>query len=789
MSRLKVLAKTCYLGKTGYAAHARGFFRALSKLDVDLRIMNYTWDDSPEEYLNEVDRSILWKIILGTQDGPKPFDMENHEKFRGQEWPVSGQAFEPEVEIILIDNGHYFFRQEGPYPGVKYRIAYTVWESTELDQPFVKILKEDFDQVWTVTEWHKECLINQGIEASKIFVVREAVEPDVYPLASMSKSNEFHPIEYFRDDYFNFIFFGRWDYRKCLPEIISSFTSEFAPDEKVRLILSAENPFAGDGKNTSDRIKELGVEDPRIVSIGFVNRFKYIRYLQSGHCFVSCARSEGWNIPLSEAIAAGTPALYSDWGAQLEFAKGKGIPVKVYGEEAASLGHLKGLGPAFPGNYASPDFNDLKRAMRYVKDNYEELKEKALLDSESIRSEFTWENAALAGYDALQNINLNRQESVEEETVIDCVNTNFVDGPFVEIKGKGKERFRVLFIDRKNDQIVYETTLAPNEWARCNRKWYTDWHLKVMKDEEVIWEHIFDLKGKRVFISLESSSLGDNLSWFPHAEVFRREKECHVTVSTFQNDLFKDQYPDLEFAPKGAGVPDLYACYRLGWFYRDDKNEFNPSNHPRDFKKIPMQAAVTDILGLPFTNERPLIKIPDAPHPFEGKKYVTIAIHGTAQAKYWNNTAGWHDVVDFLKDNGYRVVLVSSEEDGYMGNKHPKEIFHKPGKISLEERINEIRHSELFIGVGSGLSWLAWGTGVPIIMISGFSEKYSEFEDDKMIRIIDETVCHGCFNRHRLDAGDWNWCPDHKGTPRQFECTKLIGSYPVIKAIKKLLEI
>ena len=106
----------------------------------------------------------------------------------------------------------------------------------------------------------------------------------------------------------------------------------------------------------------------------------------------------------------------------------------------------------------------------------------------------------------------------------------------------------------------------------------------------------------------------------------------------------------------------------------------------------------------------------------------------------------------------------------------------------MEERINEIKHSDLFIGIGSGLSWLAWGTDTPMILISGFSEDYSEFSDDNMIRIINKEVCTGCFNRYRLDASDWNWCPDHKGTPRQFECTKMIGSYPVIKAIKNLLK-
>lgn len=785
-NNLKVVAKTCYLGKTGYAAHARGFFRELSKLvGIDLRVINYTWDDDYSPYLNEIDREILWKIVLSTAEGPQLFDIHTHSHFSDHEWKHSGEEFDPEIEIVLIDNGHYFFRSE-PYPGVKFRIAYTVWESTELTESFVRNLQENFDQVWVATEWHKKCLHEQGVPADKIFVVREAVEADAVP--ANFPDREFHPIELYRDDYFNFIFFGRWDYRKCLPEIINAFIEEFSPEEKVRLILSAENPFAGDGKTVQDRLVDYGFSDERVISIGFVNRLKYLRYMQSGHCFVSCARSEGWNIPLIEAMAAGTPSIYSDWGAQLEFAQHRGIPVKVKGTEPASLGHEKGLAPHFPGSYASPDFEDLKRAMREVKNNYPALKEKALQESKEIREEFTWEKAAESGLKALRQIRKNR--SSEEETVIDSVSCHFVDGPYIEIKGSGKKRFKALFEDRSTGEIVYQTTLAPGEWARSNRKWWTDWHLKLLDEDDVlIWEHIFDVKGRRVFISLESSSLGDNLAWFPHAEVFRREKGAEVIVSTFQNDLFKDQYPEIEFAPKGQGVPDLYACFRMGWFYKEDGADFNGSMHPRGFREISMQEAATDILGLPFTHEKPKIKIPDMEHPFEGKKYVTIAIHGTAQAKYWNNPAGWQDIVDFLRDHGYRTVLISSEENGYMGNSHPKDIFHKPGKIPLEERINEIRHSDLFIGIGSGLSWLAWAVGTPMIMISGFSEEYSEFSDPNMIRIINKEVCTGCFNRYRLDAGDWNWCPDHKGTPRQFECSKMIGSYPVIKAIKKILSL
>jgi autotransporter strand-loop-strand O-heptosyltransferase len=100
--------------------------------------------------------------------------------------------------------------------------------------------------------------------------------------------------------------------------------------------------------------------------------------------------------------------------------------------------------------------------------------------------------------------------------------------------------------------------------------------------------------------------------------------------------------------------------------------------------------------------------------------------------------------------------------------------------------MDELLKSKAFIGIGSGLSWLSWALDVPTVLISGFSYKWAEMKD--CVRIgSPEGKCEGCFNRIRLDAGDWNWCPDHKGTERQFECTKLITSDMVIKELEKFL--
>ena len=54
-------------------------------------------------------------------------------------------------------------------------------------------------------------------------------------------------------------------------------------------------------------------------------------------------------------------------------------------------------------------------------------------------------------------------------------------------------------------------------------------------------------KGKKVFISFESSSLGDTISWVPYCEEFRKKHNCEVVVSTFKNFLFEKTYPNLKF--------------------------------------------------------------------------------------------------------------------------------------------------------------------------------------------------------------------------------------------------
>ena len=388
-------------------------------------------------------------------------------------------------------------------------------------------------------------------------------------------------------------------------------------------------------------------------------------------------------------------------------------------------------------------------------------------------------------YNSIKNLNL--PIKVPSNTF----NVNFIEGAFIEILGKQDKQYKVLIENLDTNKVIHNTIISNNMWTRTNDKYFIRWGIKVydLSTNELVFEHQYNPKDKRVYIHLDSDAIGDTLAWFPYVEEFRKKWNCHVVVSTFKNKWFESKYPELEFTTPGESVPDLYAMYGLGWFYNDDKT-FNSQRIPCDFKPLPLQETSTKILGLNYNEIKPILDFQDEGRPIE-EKYVVIAPHASAHAKYWNHPGGWQKIIDTLNVKGYKVMMITQEplndewHDSKLGGTLLN-VVNETGDFPIETRMNQIKHAEAFIGVGSGLSWLAWAINTPVVLISGFSESYTEFEDCERVS-TPEGNCTGCFNREWLNPGDWEWCPDHKNTPRHFECTKSIKPSQVLKSIQNIL--
>lgn len=1323
-----VKVHTSFIGTTGYNAHAQNFFTELDNL-VPLRVRNFTigkswngFNKTPHEgepYMTEQIKKMLVEQTLFNADKTR------------SDYPIYNfnEADDNDIHIVLNETNHHFFFDTKLYNG--YKIAYNVWETTEYPEHFFKKLLE-YDELWLPTKWQRDCVVAQGYPKNKTFIVPEGVNVDT-----------FKPVDIKPKKKFQFLYFGRWDYRKATTEVVRAFAEEFADHDDVELILSADNPYSVDGfQTTQERLSHYKIDTKNIRIVHFPSREEYVEFMQQGNVFLSCARSEGWNLPLIEAMACGTPAIYSDWGGQLEFAEGKGLPVMILGERPASDGEGLQFNRQSNGNYCEPDFEHLKNVMRFAYENYENCREKALEDAKQIHKNFNWEkvaqigaqrlnkireklypadyfnfqknevaivpcycdtqekmdmlvecitslkekgqkvlltshypisdtiknlvdytvydgenqvlrskdylaydvtfffwtnynhyrliqsypynhsfavwtlmrngfamasalgykNAHVVDYDCIigdkkyfddvnkflenkegvffkfnndikdgepnflsilfsmnvekglqlfnkwktlreyctnpngyiiieilmamevqkmgishivlensaakeynnvldrvsvmksaiqydyvdENITfhvfyyneqydilvLRNMEMREKELYVDVNNkddtikfdkweekliylekskqydikikekadnailvynqfevnkefyhnnkielkenamveklhehstydfeyvdreinqekiyekyfdieqgdvvvdigghagffsdraakmgikeiytiepdtdccqiikeklaksgveykvyngaiadTNdklyfdgkglaghivgyetdrsvqgitfqklieennikmidflkldceggeysvinednielfkqvckkvaceihlqnpsqkyqaielfnllqkhgidhiitsvdgvvlskekvlerldyfsevllyismnrptteflitFTDGAKVEIKSNFENQFLVQFIDAETEEVVHHTILKNNMWTKTAIMFYKKWKVRIydVRKSLLMIEHELNLKDKNVLVYLDSKAVGDTVAWFPYFDEFQKKHGCNLFCGTFHNNIIdREAYPNLTFVEMGAPLDNIYATYRIGWYY-DEKSNIRLYMNPNEVKNQPMQKCASDILGLEFKEVKPKLLLEK---DFQKKKQVAIAIHGTCQAKYWNNPQGWQEVVDFCNSKGYEVLLLSREDDGYMGNSHPKGIIKHP-QGTLNQVIKAIQESVAFIGIGSGLSWLAWCTETPVVLISGFSEAYTE--PSVYARITaPEGKCSSCFNNHRLDPADWMWCPEKKN----FECTREISSQTIIQSLKNLV--
>ena len=363
-------------------------------------------------------------------------------------------------------------------------------------------------------------------------------------------------------------------------------------------------------------------------------------------------------------------------------------------------------------------------------------------------------------------------------------NLNHVNGLFFELltdEGKNRE-YDVSFIDKSKvvEHPIYESKMKVNTWVRLDRKYLSDISIVVSFEGRTITQInlLKEIINKKVFISFESSALGDNIAWMPYCLEFKKIYQCDVVVSTFHNHLFEKEYPELTFVGRGVVVNDIFAMFELGWFWDKSKEPVNPVT-------IPLQQSACNILNLPFIEIKPRIDFTPTQRPIEDK-YVAISIHSTSRLKLWDY---WQSVVDYLTDEGYKVIEISKIERDH------KSFYTQPQltnitqleNTSIANTMNVIHHSELYIGLSSGLSWLSWALNKQVVMIANFTDKSHEFQSN-CVRVTSGSVCNGCWNNpmFKFDKGNWEYCPQHEDTPRQFECHKSIKAEEVIKQIKTL---
>lgn len=357
---------------------------------------------------------------------------------------------------------------------------------------------------------------------------------------------------------------------------------------------------------------------------------------------------------------------------------------------------------------------------------------------------------------------------------------------------KCDDMFQVRVYDMRSGSMLSAHDVKGGSMLVGERKFFIPYHIEVHKKKEdgsceLLWSHDYDCKGRKVYVVVPDGGLGDNLAWLPIVEEFRKLKQADVTCVMGEwmiRWLGRDMYPGLKFLPIGEkpSLRDAYACYFCGIF-SEEKKPWRPIDH----QNLGMQRAVEAILDVPFQDIKCRMRL-GSPRPFP-EPFVVISAMATNPAKYWNFPDGWNTIVRWLKGFGYRVLCIDRDHDLYFAGRHfqvPSEAEDLTGFKPISERMRLMEHADFFIGLPSGLSWLAWNCGVPVVMLAGFTLDGSEFPTP--YRVTNFLFCHGCWNDSRefFDPKAPVWCPRHAGTQREIECTRAITPKMVMETIERI---
>ncbi|QCE33825.1 autotransporter strand-loop-strand O-heptosyltransferase [Acetobacteraceae bacterium] len=363
---------------------------------------------------------------------------------------------------------------------------------------------------------------------------------------------------------------------------------------------------------------------------------------------------------------------------------------------------------------------------------------------------------------------------------------DFNDGCRVDVPS-GK-KWRVQFQDASTDTVLFDQWLEDGGRVQSAKRYYVPFLITVWEENnaEPVFRHKCELYGKNVTIHMELGGLGDHLAWVGQAIAFGRKHGAKLTcvVRPDMVALLAPANPDIHFVTIKDVPADPYATYKVLVFFDDHDRNWQPL----DYRQAGLGRMGAYMLGLTPENRRPDIEIEETA-PISDP-YVVIAVQGSGFGKMWNNPYGWRQVITFLKSLGYRVICIDqSRVTGVntVWTHIPHGVEDETGSRPLKERARWLKYADFFIGLSSGLSWLAWAAQTKVIMVGGFTEDYNEFETPW--RIINRHVCHGCANdlAIRLDLKDYFFCPRHKNTNRAFECSRLISGTQVVKACESLI--
>ena len=250
----------------------------------------------------------------------------------------------------------------------------------------------------TPTSWSRDRLVDWGFDSEKVSIVPHGVDANHFRPLHGAERDASRKILGFREDEIVFLNVGAAVWNKGIDLLLLAFGHLRRADRRIRLILRDRVDMYG--FSVATEIQKLAKKNPGLF---IADTMKAVTVVQddlsrdhlrllygSADCYVSPYRAEGFNLPVLEAIACGTPAIVTRGGATDDFCDDR-VAVRIRGEP----GHHEDAAAGHRGQFITPHLGDLIEAMNSFATRQTIRPDHFDVARERLVQKFSWRNAAI----------------------------------------------------------------------------------------------------------------------------------------------------------------------------------------------------------------------------------------------------------------------------------------------------------------------------------------------------------------------------------------------------------
>ena len=305
------------------------------------------------------------------------------------------------------------------------------------------------------------------------------------------------------------------------------------------------------------------------------------------------------------------------------------------------------------------------------------------------------------------------------------VRFDFNDGARIALPD-AKSPWRVRLSDLDTGNILYDTTIAAGRDQSSSKRYYLRASAsRSGRADASVLKHDYSAEGPRRPDPVPGRHARRHAGLVPLCGEVPGAAQVAGSTCAMSGKLiplFRDAYPDIEFMTHEEVKPErYYATYQ----HRASSSTTRPTC------SSPATSATSGCTGRRATSSA---SIPTEARA-DGSRSPTTAGRSPSpmsciaraeprrKRKYWNNPAAGSRSLRFLKDARLPRRLHRPEAGAWDGprleRRSPTAPRTRPATGRFNERARWLKHADFFIGLSSGLAWLAWAVGAPVVMISG----------------------------------------------------------------------